>query len=569
MDSQRTIAAKLDSGDRHLDSSGALTADPDAHRDACRRLSGLALTYVVGYALFYFYALAMSYTSQGHGPRPSETVCFAIAASIGLAAYFLGRDARIPPGRFADFVLVFQLVTTLAIVGEMWGFEAHLDEQVRRMWAALGTPGDIQTDFVDRLVAGGTSPFSSRGITGVGIWVMIIPFVVPLSTTRTLVASALSVLMLPGLLLVSAAVHGTPETIRAWTTGLLFDLTMPTAITAAIGVYGSRTFYRVTRELAHAKRMGSYQLVERIGTGGMGEVWRAKHRLLVRPAAIKLIRAEAIGGDGASGTRTALARFEREAQATSALTSPHSIEIYDFGATDDGTFYYVMELLDGLDLRSLVERHGPLPAERVIYLLRQACHSLADAHAHGLVHRDVKPANIFTCRRGLDLDFVKVLDFGLVKHTDESRDHTQLTLEGVASGTPAFMAPEMATGDRPVDGRADLYALGCVAYLLLTGKLVFEGTSGMQVVLRHVRETPAPPSTRTELVIPGALDRLVLELLEKDPARRPQSAQALVERLSACDGIPAWTPERAARWWTTHAPSPHAPAGVPAGASAA
>jgi serine/threonine-protein kinase len=287
----------------------------------------------------------------------------------------------------------------------------------------------------------------------------------------------------------------------------------------------------------------------------MGEVWKAEHRLLVRPAAVKLIRPEALGARGESAS-TAARRFEREAQATSRLSSPHSIELYDFGVTDEGTFYYVMELLHGLDLKTLVERYGPVPAERAIHILRQACHSLADAHLTGVVHRDVKPGNIFVCRSGFEYDFVKVLDFGLVKHLNDSgRESAQLTVQGLASGTPAFMAPEMAYDDGKVDGRADIYALGCVGYWLLTGQLVFEGETPMATLLQHVKDVPRPPSSRTELQIPSDLERVILSCLEKRPDDRPQSARELSGLLSECDGSPAgWTEERALRWWQTHLP---------------
>ncbi len=553
------LATKMESTGSRLDSatvsSSASGIDPEAHRDSCRRLAGLALTYVVGYALFYGYTWVMTLTMGGRAPQTIENVLFGCAVALGLGTYVLGRDARIPASRFSDYAVAFQIVTSFVIAGSVWKWEHAFDQDLHTMWAALGIPGDLQTTFIDPLVAKGLRLFQQGGVSGVGIWAMIFPFVVPLSTKRTLLGSGLSVLSLPIMLYASLAANGTPETLRAWAPGIITDITIPSAIAAAIGVYGSRTHYRLTRELARVKRMGSYQLVERIGSGGMGEVWRAKHRLLVRPAAIKLIRPDALGAAD-DGVRTALARFEREAQATSALNSPHSIELYDFGVTDDGTFYYVMELLDGLDLRSLVERFGPLPPERALHILRQVCHSLADAHAYGIIHRDVKPANVFTCRRGLDLDFVKVLDFGLVKRQG-SADRTQLTIEGVASGTPAFMAPEMATGDRPIDGRADLYALGCVAYWLLTGTLVFEGTSPMQIILRHVRDTPEPPSRRTELQLPQELDEIVLQLLEKDPDRRPRDAGELAARLTeSARFLPAWTHERAQSWWSAHVPAP-------------
>jgi serine/threonine-protein kinase len=288
----------------------------------------------------------------------------------------------------------------------------------------------------------------------------------------------------------------------------------------------------------------------------MGEVWKAKHRLLVRPAAIKLIRKEALGSEE-QAVRTAVRRFEREAQATAALRSPHTIELYDFGVTEEGTFYYVMELLDGLDLKRLIERYGPVPAARALHILHQACHSLHDAHQAGMVHRDIKPANIFTCRQGQDFDFVKVLDFGLVAASAEADfARTQLTRDGVVSGTPAFMAPEQAVGDRAVDPRVDIYSLGCVGYWLLTGALVFEGPSPMAVLLKHAKDTPSPPSARSEVPIPPEVDRLILDCLEKDPDRRPRSVRELAARIARCQAaIGEWTSDRAEEWWRMHAPA--------------
>lgn len=211
-------------------------------------------------------------------------------------------------------------------------------------------------------------------------------------------------------------------------------------------------------------RVGSYSLIERLGSGGMGDVWLARHHLLARPAAVKVIRDAALGGGEDGHVRRQ--RFAREAQATSELQSPHTVQLYDFGVTDAGGFFYVMERLRGMDLKRLVERHGPLPPNRVVFLLKQVCLSLAEAHALGLVHRDIKPANLFVCRLGAEYDFVKVVDFGVVSR--HAAERPQITTAGMILGTPAFLAPDLVSAQR-FDGRADLYALGCVAYWLLTG----------------------------------------------------------------------------------------------------
>ena len=247
--------------------------------------------------------------------------------------------------------------------------------------------------------------------------------------------------------------------------------------------------------------------------------------------------------------------LEREAQAIARLRSPHTIDLFDYGVADDGAFYYAMELLEGLDTDRLVRRFGPLPADRTIHVLRQICHSLSEAEACGLVHRDIKPANIFLCRYGEDFDFVKVLDFGLVKALGVSASGAQaVTGENWLAGTPAFIAPEQALGRTDLDGRADLYALGCVAYWLLTGQLVFSAETPMALLMRHAQEPPTAPSRRSELPIPLELDRIVLACLAKDPADRPQTARELSRRLGTVEGANAWTEDRARSWWEKHLP---------------
>ena len=302
-------------------------------------------------------------------------------------------------------------------------------------------------------------------------------------------------------------------------------------------------------------RLGSYEILSPLGSGGMGQVWRARHKMLGRPAAIKLIRAESLGSEAGGQAKILLRRFEREAKATSALQSPHTVRVYDFGTTDDGTFYYVMELLEGRDLHSLVEQHGPLPAARVIYILRQVCESLAEAHRNGLIHRDIKPANIFLTEVSFKYDFVKVLDFGLVKHAPGlERKDSLLTVDGTVAGSPAFMAPELIKGATLTDKRVDIYSAGCVAYWLLTGQLVFEEDTPLQIFAAHLEQQPDPPSSRTELEIPVELERVVLACLEKDPDKRPQDVETLSGQLAACPVEEAWTEGRAERWWQTHHP---------------
>jgi serine/threonine-protein kinase len=336
----------------------------------------------------------------------------------------------------------------------------------------------------------------------------------------------------------------------------------PNYVSAVLTVAPAQILYRLGRQLREARALGSYQLIELLGKGGMGEVWLARHRLLARSTAIKVVRPDMLGGGSREATAMTLSRFEREAQATAALTSPHTIRLYDFGLTDEGTFYYAMELLDGRDLESLVREFGPLPYQRAMHLVGQVCRSLAEAHAIGLIHRDIKPANIYVCRMGLEYDFVKVLDFGLVKLDDRRAASGLLTAEHVAIGTPAYMAPEAILGDANVDDRADVYALGCVAYFLLTGERVFGAESQMKLLMQHVHDEPIPPSRRTEQAIPREIDDLVLACLHKDPDRRPHSAEELGRLASGYKTANTWDQQAAKKWWEAHLPQLTTPATV-------
>jgi eukaryotic-like serine/threonine-protein kinase len=309
----------------------------------------------------------------------------------------------------------------------------------------------------------------------------------------------------------------------------------------------ARRSYGVVHEVQEARDLGSYKLLWPIGEGGMGEVWRASHKMLARPAAIKLVKVDASRQD-----MFAL-RFHREANAISALQSPHTVYLYDFGTTEQGRLYYVMELLDGISLQTLVTTFGSLPPSRVVAILRQACRSLEEAHAKKIVHRDLKPSNLMICQVAQVYDFVKVLDFGLAKPFGRATEAANLTVEGMTVGTPEYMAPEVARASRRVDARADLYAIGCVAYFLLTGTLVFPDANPVSVALKHLNTPPDPPSRRLNQSLPGDLERVIMRCLEKDPTARPGSAQELERLLGAC-AIPPWTEEDAAAWWERHLP---------------
>jgi DNA-binding NtrC family response regulator len=302
--------------------------------------------------------------------------------------------------------------------------------------------------------------------------------------------------------------------------------------------------------LDNGVRVGSYSLIERLGSGGMGEVWLARHHLLARPAAVKIVHESTVGaGEDANALRQ---RFAREAQVTAELQSPHTVQLFDFGITEAGGFYYVMERLRGMDLHRMVERYGPAPPERAVFLLRQACLSLSEAHALGLVHRDIKPGNLFVCRLGQQFDFLKVLDFGVVSR--KGGDTVQpITVSGLVLGTPAFLAPELVS-QGSFDGRADIYSLACVAFWLLTGRPPFEGGDAMSVLMQHSHATPLPPSATAPEPVPRDLDALIMECLSKDPALRPASADQLIARLDSLSVANWWTQQRARAWWTIHEP---------------
>ncbi len=315
----------------------------------------------------------------------------------------------------------------------------------------------------------------------------------------------------------------------------------------------SKRIYLMETAVEKERELGSYHLVSLIGTGGMGEVWRARHRMLARDAAIKIIRADLMINQPGYQAEITRKRFKREAQAIASLQSPHTVYLFDFGVSQDGSFYYVMELLDGISLEQLVGKFGPQSASRVIHILRQVCLSLEEAHRQFLIHRDIKPSNIFACVIGIEYDFMKVLDFGLVKDLSAVVTH-HLTIEGVSAGTPAFMAPEVAMGEVNVDGRVDVYGLGCVAYFLLTGSPVFEEKTATATAMAHVQKIPIPPSQRSEVPVPARLEEIVLRCLAKKPGERPRSAQELIRLLDSITDAPEWTQKNAFEWWNTYLP---------------
>lgn len=495
----------------------------DILRQASRRLQIMALIAAALWLLGPLLGHLARYSVSPEDPRwsslqPTDTIA-AAGVLLSLALFFYLRKKR-DPVFVMDLSLVYLVTMAFALGVMMHG-------------------GPLRGEHMD------VSPM----ITWIGPVILMVAAIVPAPPWKMLTAGLLAASMDPLGMLVW-------RQLGDYEFGPLRNVLVmhfPTYLMVGVAVVISQVVTRLGQQVARERELGSYRLGELLGQGGMGEVYRAEHRMLARPAAIKLIRPQVLAAGNGEAAQLAITRFRREADAAAHLRSPHTVALYDFGVTDDETLYFVMELLDGMDLESLVRQQGPVPPNRVIHILRQVCESLEEAHASGMVHRDIKPANIHLGRVGMRHDFVKVLDFGLVKSVANAGSDSLMTAAGLTPGTPAYMAPEMASGEA-VDGRADIYALGCVAYYLLTGQLVFQGSTTFQMIAKHLQERPVPPSQRTELVVPPALDQVILACLAKNPGDRPGSAAEL-DRLLAEIEVEPWTEEQAERWWSLHQPA--------------
>ena len=484
--------------------------------------------------------------------------------TLGTAFGHLTLRAQRGPSdtRWLTFLMPIDAIAILAVIGSLgiWAYTRRT-ANVRRsldvglgymiaMSFGLGVMFHIGMIFYVDPMSMPASRAVTPEISWIGAVILIYAAIVPTPPRKLVIAALVAVSMNPvGMLIARAG--------GAWDFGPFSNVLLmhypDYLLVGAAGVI-AHVVTQLGRQVTKAREMGSYRLGELLGSGGMGEVYRATHTMLARPAAVKLIRPEALGNGDAESAQLAIRRFTREAEAAANLRSPHTVEVYDFGVTEDQTLYYVMEMLDGMDLESLVRQYGALPPGRAIYILRQACESLAEAHERGLVHRDIKPANIHVGRVGLRYDFVKVLDFGLVKEVKRPTSHdTLMTAQGMAIGTPSYMAPEAALGEA-VDGRADIYALGCVAFYLLTGRLVFEADNPMRLLVKHVEETPVAPSSKSDRPIPASLDNVVLACLAKDPAARTPSASAFADALLGVEReVDCWDHSQAAAWWKARA----------------
>ncbi len=501
-----------------LESPGLLAADlpPQIIDRVSERIclvSAIVATTTValvsmGYFLQPEFAAAMQWASL-------RLACLLVVfASVVL--FFVQRSGWLTRARMLDLALVYQVIVSFSI-------------------------GNLETTFA------GDQPI--RGVTYLGLWFFVSAFLLPNAPLRTALMAILSVAAWMGGYWINVHLNGVP----AYTPKRLAVVLGQMAVTGVWMLLINRIAVSMHVKQQRAEQLGSYELESIIGKGGMGEVWKAKHKLLARDAAIKLIRPDVLNASTGRGEAALLKRFEREARVTALLQSPNTVALYDFGESRDGTIYYVMELLNGVDLQTLVDRFGPLHPGRVRNTITQVCESLEEAHRAGLVHRDIKPKNIFLSRLGLQHDFVKVLDFGLVR-VPRQTDMSTVTLEGITAGTPAYLAPEVALGQEDIDGRADLYSLGCVAYFLLTGRTVFDEPSPVAQAIAHVQAPVVRPSERTELPIPAGLEQIVLRLLEKKPEDRFQSAYDLGRKLRALDDVAEFCPYTAAEWWATNLP---------------
>src|SRR4051812_12988787 len=411
----------------------------------------------------------------------------------------------------------------------------------------------LATDLLGSLAIGVDNFFLMLGDLGMisGVFENLIGFIcilllrsliVPSTVKRTLLCGVL--MCGPTILGVALGSHRFDDQVLSWITMLGFSVNWSVIALIFSGV-ASAVLYGLRRDVRDARRLGQYTLGEKLGEGGMGVVYRASHAMLRRPTAIKLL---ADGGDGS------LARFEQEVQLLAGLNHPNIVTVHDYGRTADGSFYFAMELLDGMDLEKLVAADGPQAPERVIHILRQVARGLHEAHDVGLVHRDIKPANVFLCRRWGEPDAVKVLDFGLAKNNAEPR--ASLTGNNVVLGTPLYISPEAVKGVAVFDARSDVYSLGAVAYYMLTAEPVFTGSSAFDVCLQHLTSAPVAPSERLGRALPADLEAIVLRCLAKSTEDRYPSAAELERALAACAAADEWSAARAQAWWKLRADAP-------------
>jgi eukaryotic-like serine/threonine-protein kinase len=486
------------------------------------------------------------------GAMAGVLLVFYLVGSIAIVATVEWRSLLLTPTRVAELArLPLLVVATLVCRGQKLPAAtlAAVEVAVTFGFMALGA--------VPVALEPSEKRFDLHGMLFLLLMLLLRAGLLPASPPRALVVSTVAAVPL----IAGAGVHFALSPLDDWQPAATALGTSVVWSLAAIGaaMIVARTLQALRADVKSARRLGQYTLQEKIGEGGMGSVYRAKHTLLRRPAAIKLLlpgRAQ----------ESDLARFEREVQMTSRLTHPNTVSIFDYGRTDDGSFYYVMEYLEGVDLDRLVKQSGPLAPPRVIHILAQVCGALSEAHLLGLIHRDIKPANIILTERVDEPDVVKVVDFGLVREVTPAQSEA-VTQDNALIGTPGYLAPETMVGT-PADARADIYAVGAVGYFLLTGRHVFRGSNLLQILQKHLTERPLRPSTARGSAVSEDLEDLILACLEREPAERPPSAADLRTQLLACADAALYDRADALRWWRERASPPPEVAGEPAGLSA-
>ncbi len=494
---------------------------------------------------------------EGSGPQLTQEIqqllrrrlrLATLVMAVGFAVFLMLHMALfMPKSLVGTLFLLFHVITTVTLAVVAMLLCRRCEVSLRQLWGyeliAFGLPTAFFLTLQYLSVQQGA--LAGRLVFPVGAWlVMIYTYALFIPNTIRRASIIIALITLAPICLLLSQMAFQPAVGEA-VSGVHVIASILLLILAAVGsVFGVDTIGSLRREAFEAKKLGQYRLKKLIGAGGMGEVYLAEHNLLKRPCVIKLIQAEKAGDP-----RT-LARFQREVRSTAKLSHWNTIEIFDYGHTQEGTFYYVMEYLPGMSLAELVEQFGPLPAERAIHFLAQTCDALTEAHAMGLIHRDIKPSNIFAAQRGGAYDVAKLLDFGLVKPLADDEYSIQLTAEGAITGSPLFMSPEQAIGDSKPDARSDMYSLGAVGYFLLTGRSPFEGDRPIKIMIAHAHHDVVPPSQHVA-TIPRDLEEVILRCLEKAPSRRYQTADELAEALRRCEASGQWTFADAARWWKT------------------
>ncbi len=493
-----------------------------------RRLRIATLIFLCGCAAFLFRNLLVE---SNHYARPLDlAVHCLVTAVLVLVATLLWSHLRLTVGMLR--------VLEVVLFGAIGVFFAWLQFVVFNNSRITELANPLEPKSYEAVMRLAASSHTFRWFMLIVVYGTFIP------NTWRRCAAVVAFLVIAPIVLTATACTACPYLGR-FTSQTLFDMTTILSIAAAIAIFGSYKISVLEQEAQAARQLGQYRLKEKLGAGGMGEVYLAEHVLLRRRCAIKLIRSDQ------AGERTNLNRFEREVRAMATLTHPNTVEIFDYGNAADGTFYYVMEYLPGLSLQDLVETYGPLTPGRAVYFLRQLCGALGEAHSIGLIHRDIKPSNVIASVRGCIYDTAKLLDFGLVQRVGLNSGADKLTMQGTILGSPSYMSPEQAVGKDHLDARTDIYSLGGLAFFLLTGRPPFERDTPMATLVAHVHDTP-PALADLRPDLPEDLQAVVQRCLAKNPDDRFQDADTLEQALATCACADDWNKRDAAAWWRRH-----------------